>query len=153
MTVRALGINETAARIVFTGNGIGVNDGTVGVQVPDQINRTPNGKSEALIFDFGAKWMISMKITVSNLIPGEGGGERGKWEAFDERGQKISEGIFGPEIVKQASGVGEFVVEDIGRIHSIVFTGAPYVNGDGASASDSSDYFVRSIAGRTYSQP
>ena len=75
VAVRAIGINETAARVVFTGNGIGVNDGTMGIEVPDQINRTPNGKSESLIFDFGAKWMTSMKVTVGNLIPDENGGE------------------------------------------------------------------------------
>lgn len=152
--VRATGLSGQSAMPTQTSAGIGVVDGSIDIEVPSQINRLPDGRSETLEIDFGPqRGFRELKISFSNLIPTEGGGERGKWEARDVRGVKIAEGIFGRESVLPNTVVGSFTIRVDQLAHSLVFSGVSYVNGDSVSTRDSSDYFVSGIEGFVYTLP
>ncbi|MHB1219760.1 MAG: beta strand repeat-containing protein, partial [Alphaproteobacteria bacterium] len=158
ITLSALDLTGQPGAVAYETNGVGVFGSS---PVTGQINHSVGSDaSETLVVDFGGQSVTSATIVVSNLIPDEAGGERGKWVAYDSSGDVLGSGTFGPSIVDSYPGVGDFTISGIGAISRIEFSALSYASGSGsgsghgsgsgygsgnANTGDSSDYYVRSI--------
>ena len=141
--------------ITFQTNGIGVDGGTTGGQVPNQLNHDVTGPTEALSVDLGAEAVTAI-VQVSNLFENEYSGERGQWEAFDDLGQPVGVGII---LLPDNQNVGTVTITSAGEgknttgaFRYLVFSALPYEPLPPGNVNDSSDYFVRSIT-YTLDQP
>jgi len=128
--------------ITMTSSGMGVDGG----RVSSQIGYDPsNNTSEALSVSFTEGPVTSAEVTLSRLFPNEGGppsyDERGKWEAFDENGNKVGEGVIGGD---QTSHIVTGTVDPGQAFSHLIFTALPYP-GQGNYTGDSSDYYLNQI--------
>ncbi|WP_404463413.1 Ig-like domain-containing protein [Vreelandella aquamarina] len=139
---------DTAAlqRVQVTANkGVGVADSNDGRPVPDQIN--DNG--EVMVVDMGDIIEgTGFSFGVSNLFNNENGGESGAWYTYNEAGELVGSGTFGPDDVAYQNGsnnVGRVNVsaEDAGDFRYIAFEGLAYESSD--VDTDGGDYFLTDI--------
>ena len=87
-------------------------------------------------------------------------GETGRWEAFDDQGHKVGEGIIGGSLFQAGAGGGDPVHQGQVEIEvrgadgqpiafqNLVFTAVDY--GAGTKGGDSSDYFVKAVSVEKY---
>ncbi|SBR50303.1 Ig-like domain-containing protein [Halomonas sp. HL-93] len=138
---------DTAAmqRIEVTdGKGVGV-AGSDGRDVPEQIN--DNG--EVMVADMGDSIEgAGFSFGVTNLFNNENGGESGAWYTYNEAGELVGSGTFGPDDVAYQNGsnnVGRVNVsaDDAGDFRYIAFEGLAYENSD--VDTDGGDYFLTDI--------
>ncbi|MGM0859000.1 MAG: VCBS domain-containing protein [Pseudomonadota bacterium] len=145
---------DTAAmqRVQVTANkGVGVAGSNDGRPVPEQIN--DNG--EVMVADMGDSIEgAGFSFGVSNLFKNESGGESGAWYTYNEAGERVGSGTFGPDDVvyqNDSDNVGRVNVsvadaiseEGAAGFRYIAFEGLAYENSD--VETDGGDYFLTDI--------
>ncbi|MDK9689207.1 Ig-like domain-containing protein, partial [Halomonas sp. LC1] len=139
---------DTAAlqRVQVTANkGVGVAGSNGYSDVPEQIN--DNG--EVMVVDMGDSIEgAGFSFGVSNLFNNENGGESGAWYTYNESGELVGSGTFGPDDVVYQNGsnnVGRVNISssETGDFRYIAFEGLAYQNSD--VESDGGDYFLTDI--------
>ncbi|QNI02348.1 retention module-containing protein [Halomonas sp. SH5A2] len=137
---------DALQRVQVTANkGVGVTGSDDGRPVPEQIN--DNG--EVMVADMGDSIEgAGFSFGVSNLFNNESGGESGAWYTYNEAGELVGSGTFGPDDVAYQNGsnnVGRVNVsaEDAGDFRYIAFEGLAYENSN--VSSDGGDYFLTDI--------
>jgi len=149
--------------VKYKPDGLGVADTQNGMPVPDQINHdSVRDTTEALSIDLGSM-AVRAVVDVSRLFQTEvdgnvdRDGETGRWEAFDNDGNKVGEGQIGGSLLSlNGSSVheGKAEIEVLGAdgqpiaFQKIVFTAEEYLGVDApknaaGTPTDSSDYFVK----------
>ncbi|TDU18100.1 von Willebrand factor type A domain-containing protein, partial [Chromohalobacter marismortui] len=129
---------------VTADKGVGV-AGSDGRPVPEQIN--DNG--EVMVADMGDSIEGGgFSFGVSNLFNNENGGESGAWYTYNEAGDLVGSGTFGPDDVAYQNGsndVGRLNVsaEAAGDFRYIAFEGLADENSD--VDTDGGDYFLTDI--------
>ncbi len=140
--------------------------GDVSAAPEDQLGYSPSKGSEALSLDLGTM-AVRAVVDISNLYQDESGkpstakqGETGRWEAFDDQGHKVGEGIIGGSLFQAGAGGGDPVHQGQVEIEvrgadgqpiafqNLVFTAVDY--GAGTKGGDSSDYFVKAVSVEKY---
>ncbi|MCZ0925777.1 Ig-like domain-containing protein [Vreelandella janggokensis] len=137
---------DALQRVQVTANkGVGVAGSNDGRDVPEQIN--DNG--EVMVADMGDSIEgAGFSFGVSNLFNNESGGESGAWYTYNEAGELVGSGTFGPDDVAYQNGsnnVGRVNVsaEDAGDFRYIAFEGLAYENS--GVDTDGGDYFLTDI--------
>lgn len=147
-------------------DGLGVAGTQNGMPVPDQINHNSvTDKTEALSIDLGTM-AVRAVVDVSHLYQDEvdgnkdRDGETGRWEAFDNNGNKVGEGQIGGTLLNlngSSAHEGKAEIEVLGSdgkpiaFQKIVFTAEEYLGFDAPKnaagmPTDSSDYFVKAVS-------
>ena len=141
----AFDLNGEPGTVTFHPNGVGV---AGGFPVGNQINHEESGRQETLLLDFETS-VTTASVTFSNLIPGEDGGERGEWKAYDKNGSLLGGATFGPDDVTGGPGVGVIEVSGIGAFDRLEFRAIETVNeaaGNDGDVDDSSDFLIRNVS-------
>ncbi|MEG3081974.1 Ig-like domain-containing protein, partial [Halomonas sp. 5021] len=137
---------DALQRVQVTANkGVGVAGSNDGRDVPEQIN--DNG--EVMVADMGDSIEgAGFSFGVSNLFNNESGGESGAWYTYNEAGDLVGSGTFGPDDVVYQNGsdnVGRVNIsaDETGDFRYIAFEGLAYENSD--VDTDGGDYFLTDI--------
>ena len=122
--------------------GVGGTPRASGSPTPDQIEYDSlTGKSESITLSFSGN-LNHADFTVSRLIPGEDGGEQGRWVALYQ-GVEVASGTF----KNSGNGTGKFSIDTGNQVFdSIRFEAIPTVNNSNTPG-DSSDYFLTGFSG------
>ena len=121
--------------------GVATSPRTVTFQVPEQIEYDQTtGKSESIVMSFTKGALTQATFSVSNLFPGENGGEMGAWEV-SYQGVIIAANTFR---LTGTSDKGTFTIDTGGRVFdSVKFTALNTNNGTG----DGGDYYITNFVG------
>ncbi len=148
-TIAVAGPGGGAASLATTGNTSRDGAGGFGVgsdlaRVGGQIAHDPaSGQSESLSVTFDTA-QTAISVEVANLFANEGGKtEVGAYTLLDNEGNEVGSGTFAAESGTTAT-VG---IDPSGdqTFSKVVFTAAPYAEGQDGDSDDSSDYWINEI--------